>query len=154
MRRVGDSLALMVIIFLVYAFNVSAAVTASVAISSNRKWECDGTIDECFIGKELEMLMDSEISRRQLASTPHPTSKALNPGQAVCGREPYSSCLPPKQGDVHRGCNEAYGCRQAISGDQEWECNGTIGECFTLEEMEMLIDSEISWRQLGSCHAS
>ncbi|KAK6913374.1 Rapid ALkalinization Factor [Dillenia turbinata] len=73
------------------------------------KWECNGTIGECPIGEELEMLMDSEISRRQLGSTTHPTSNSLNPGQAVCGRDsspkPNASCLPNKQANVNKGCN-------------------------------------------------
>ncbi|KAK6913381.1 Rapid ALkalinization Factor [Dillenia turbinata] len=114
MRRTGDSLALMAMIFLVYALNVSAAVMASVAISSDRKWECNGTIGECFIGEQLEMLMDSEISRRQLEST-NPTTNALNPGQAVCGREPYASCLPNEQKNVNRGCSAYDGCRLVVT---------------------------------------
>ncbi|KAK6913377.1 Rapid ALkalinization Factor [Dillenia turbinata] len=111
MKCIGVSLALMVMMFLVYALDVSAAVTASVAVSGDRKGECNGTIGECFIGEELEMLMDSEISRRQLALALHPTSKALNPGQAVCDRKPYSSCLPDKYGNVMRDCNPYQGCR-------------------------------------------
>ncbi|KAK6913382.1 Rapid ALkalinization Factor [Dillenia turbinata] len=106
----------MVMMFLVYALDVSAAVTASVSISGDRKGECNGTIGECFIGEELEMLMGSEISRRQLGPNDHPVYQTGRREQGLCGRDStqsYSgSCLSHKLKIAGRGCKTDYQCRQ------------------------------------------
>ncbi|XP_009605720.1 protein RALF-like 32 [Nicotiana tomentosiformis] len=79
---------------------------------------CNGTIAEC--NEELEILMESDISRRFLEER----KKYISPGalkrdQPVCngggGGEPYSrSCLPPPSNPYNRGCSKYYRCR----GDQ------------------------------------
>ncbi|KAH6778181.1 hypothetical protein C2S51_009493 [Perilla frutescens var. frutescens] len=88
------------------SFNETAAVPSS----------CRGTIAEC--NKDLEMLMESEITRRFLEQKKYISPGALKPDQPVCNGgaagAPYSrggGCLPAPSNTYHRGCSRYYQCR-------------------------------------------
>lgn len=94
-------------------------LTVSFIISLvNGQSQCNDTIAKC--NEDLEILMESEISRRFLEER----KKYISPGalkrdQPVCNGggngEPYSrSCLPPPSNPYNRGCSKYYRCR----GDQ------------------------------------
>ncbi|GFZ21051.1 hypothetical protein Acr_29g0002130 [Actinidia rufa] len=79
---------------------IFASPAAAEEREKDNSW-CNGTIADCF-GNELEMLMDSDTSRRLLQggkSHPFtfPTGNKNKPVGANCGRPPkYASCLPGK----------------------------------------------------------
>ncbi|KAL0336257.1 UNVERIFIED_CONTAM: protein RALF-like 32 [Sesamum radiatum] len=77
---------------------------------------CVGSIAEC--NQELEMLMESEISRRVLEQKKYISPGALKRDQPVCNGgeagEPYSrgsGCLPEPSNTYNRGCSRYYRCR-------------------------------------------
>lgn len=79
---------------------------------------CNNSIAEC--NEEVEMLMESEITRRVLQQKRYITPGALKPDQPVCnggGRgEAYSKtggCLPPPSNEQNRGCSAYYRCRSS-----------------------------------------
>ncbi|XP_057498911.1 protein RALF-like 32 [Actinidia eriantha] len=78
--------------------------------------QCNGSIAEC--NADLEMLMESEVSRRFLQSKKYISPGALKRDQAVCNSgakgEAYSKtddCLPPESNPYNRGCSKYYRCR-------------------------------------------
>ncbi|KAL8486921.1 hypothetical protein ACS0TY_023104 [Phlomoides rotata] len=81
---------------------------------------CTGSIGEC--NQDLEILMESEISRRFLQQKRYISPGALKRDQPVCNNgapgEPYSrgggACVPEQSNPYHRGCSRYYQCR----GDQ------------------------------------
>ncbi|KAI3459698.1 hypothetical protein Pfo_016361 [Paulownia fortunei] len=90
------------------AFNDTAAASSSSS--------CNGSIAEC--NQDLEMLMESEISRRFLEQKKHISIGALKRDQPVCNGgaegEPYSrgsGCLPQPSNTYNRGCSRYYRCR-------------------------------------------
>lgn len=76
---------------------------------------CNGSIAEC--NENLEMLMDSEVSRRFLEQKKYISAGALKKDQPVCNSgngQPYSrseGCLPPQSNPYERGCSTYYRCR-------------------------------------------
>ncbi|KAL7177149.1 hypothetical protein ACSBR2_030480 [Camellia fascicularis] len=77
--------------------------------------QCNGSMAECHA--DMEMLMESEVSRRFLETTNHITYGALKQDQPACNSgksgEAYSkSCLPKESNPESRGCSEYYRCRQ------------------------------------------
>lgn len=100
-------------------FSLLALLFFIIAVSSVKgAWStCNGSIAEC--DPDLEILMDSEISRRFLEEKRYISVGALRRDQPVCnggGRgEPYSrseGCLPPQSNPYNRGCSAYYRCRQ------------------------------------------
>ncbi|KAL0385657.1 UNVERIFIED_CONTAM: protein RALF-like 32 [Sesamum radiatum] len=93
--------------------NTAAALNDSAAGPSS----CVGSIAECD-QVELEMLMESEISRRILEQKKYISPGALKRDQPVCNGgaagEPYSrgsGCLPEPSNTYNRGCSRYYRCR-------------------------------------------
>lgn len=93
-------------IYAAASFNQTAAAPSS----------CRGSIAEC--NRDLEMLMESEISRRFLEQKKYISPGALKPDQPVCNGgaagQPYSrgsGCLPEPSNTYHRGCSRYYKCR-------------------------------------------
>ncbi|KAL1561581.1 protein RALF-like 32 [Salvia divinorum] len=77
---------------------------------------CTGSIAEC--SRDVEMLMESDISRRFLGQRRYISPGALKPDQPVCNGgaagQPYSggsSCIPEPSNPYHRGCSRYYRCR-------------------------------------------
>ncbi|KAL2506390.1 Protein RALF-like 32 [Abeliophyllum distichum] len=77
---------------------------------------CNGSIAEC--NEELEILMESDISRRFLQEKKYISPGALKRDQPVCNGgargEPYSGgggCVPPPSNTYNRGCQKYYRCR-------------------------------------------
>ncbi|KAH7833284.1 hypothetical protein Vadar_004793 [Vaccinium darrowii] len=76
---------------------------------------CNRSIAEC--NPDMEMLMESEVTRRILA-TKYISPGALKRDQPVCrggaSGEAYSKtggCLPPESNPYNRGCSKYYRCR-------------------------------------------
>ncbi|KAF5205374.1 Ralf-like [Thalictrum thalictroides] len=74
---------------------------------------CNGSVGDC--NEEVEMLMQSEISRRFLAQNQRIGYGSLKSDQPVCGRgangQSYSgSCLPRRSNSPKRGCFKIYRC--------------------------------------------
>ncbi|KAL2253507.1 UNVERIFIED_CONTAM: Protein RALF-like 32 [Sesamum indicum] len=93
--------------------DTAAALNDSAAGPSS---SCVGSIAEC--RQELEVLMESEISRRILEQKKYISPGALKRDQPVCNGgaagEPYSrgsGCLPEPSNTYNRGCSRYYRCR-------------------------------------------
>lgn len=94
---------------------MNGAVSCNSSHSNDNK--CNGSIAEC--NEELEILMDSEVSRRFLEQKKYISAGALKRDQPVCnggsnGGQPYSrseGCLPPQSNPYQRGCSTYYRCR-------------------------------------------
>ncbi|XP_031273245.1 protein RALF-like 32 [Pistacia vera] len=89
---------------------------ATITTTTTKSNICNKSIAEC--NEDLEMLMDSEITRRVLARKRYITPGALKPDQPVCNGgsrgEAYSKsggCLPPPSNPANRGCPAYYRCR-------------------------------------------
>ncbi|PSS30527.1 Rapid alkalinization factor like, partial [Actinidia chinensis var. chinensis] len=100
------------------ATNLSTAATSDKA-ETNSNSVCNGTITECF-ANELEMLMDSDTSRRFLQQggkdpfTDFTNINTQTPG-ANCGRPKYADCIPDPNGNLRvNPCNEYNRCRPHI----------------------------------------
>ncbi|KAI5653984.1 hypothetical protein M9H77_31171 [Catharanthus roseus] len=99
---------LLIIFFFFFYFTIITAVPNSY---------CNGSIAEC--NEEVEILMDSEISRRFLEQKKYISTGALKRDQPVCNGgnagQPYSrseGCLPPQSNPHYdRGCSTYYRCR-------------------------------------------
>ncbi|KAL0421237.1 UNVERIFIED_CONTAM: protein RALF-like 32 [Sesamum latifolium] len=110
----------LLLITLAYLINNTAAAalndSAAAGPSSSSSSSCVGSIAEC--NQELEMLMESEISRRILEQKKYISPGALKRDQPVCNGgeagEPYSrgsGCLPDPSNTYNRGCSRYYRCR-------------------------------------------
>ncbi|KAF5178858.1 Ralf-like [Thalictrum thalictroides] len=74
---------------------------------------CNGSVGDCT--EEVEMLMQSEISRRFLAQNQRIHYGPMKPDQPVCGSgangQSYTdSCVPPRSNSPKRGCFKIYHC--------------------------------------------
>ncbi|KAL7251125.1 hypothetical protein ACSBR1_013037 [Camellia fascicularis] len=88
----------------------------SVSMTSDAIVQCNGSIAECNV--DLEMVMESEVSRRFLETKKYISPGALKRNQPVCNGgasgEAYSKtsgCLPPQSNPYSRGCSKYYRCR-------------------------------------------
>ncbi|GER53111.1 rapid alkalinization factor [Striga asiatica] len=78
---------------------------------------CKGSIAEC--DRDLEVLMESETSRRFLTQRKYITPGTLKRDQPVCNGgapgQPYTNgggqCVPSSSNPYHRGCPPYYRCR-------------------------------------------
>ena len=73
---------------------------------------CKGSIAECLSGEEFEL--DSEISRRILATTKYISYGALQRNTVPCSRRgaSYYNCQPGAQANPYnRGCSKITQCR-------------------------------------------
>ena len=73
---------------------------------------CKGSIAECLAGEEFEL--DSEISRRILATTKYISYGALQRNTVPCSRRgaSYYNCQPGAQANPYsRGCSRITRCR-------------------------------------------
>ncbi|PPS01412.1 hypothetical protein GOBAR_AA19250 [Gossypium barbadense] len=73
---------------------------------------CKGSIAECLAGEEFEL--DSEISRRILATTRYISYGALQRNTVPCSRRgaSYYNCKPGAQANPYnRGCSRITRCR-------------------------------------------
>ncbi|GLT72443.1 hypothetical protein SLA2020_443780 [Shorea laevis] len=73
---------------------------------------CKGTVAECLAGDEFEL--DSEISRRILATTNYISYGALQRNSVPCSRRgaSYYNCQPGAQANPYsRGCSSISRCR-------------------------------------------
>ncbi|CAI9776998.1 unnamed protein product [Fraxinus pennsylvanica] len=77
---------------------------------------CNGSIADC--DEELEILMESEISRRILEAKKYISPGALKRDQPVCNGgargKPYTGgggCVPAPSNNYSRGCQQYYRCR-------------------------------------------
>ncbi|GMI79337.1 ralf-like 33 [Hibiscus trionum] len=74
---------------------------------------CKGSVAECLAGEEFELL-DSEISRRILATTRYISYGALQRNTVPCSRRgaSYYNCQPGAQANPYnRGCSRITRCR-------------------------------------------
>ncbi|KAG1338700.1 Protein RALF-like 33 [Cocos nucifera] len=74
---------------------------------------CQGTIAECLTGEEFEL--DSEISRRILATSRYISYDALRRGSTPCSRRgaSYYNCRPGAHANPYsRGCSAITRCRR------------------------------------------
>ncbi|KAE8660216.1 Protein RALF-like 22 [Hibiscus syriacus] len=74
---------------------------------------CEGSMAECFAGEEFEL--DSEISRRILASARYISYGALQRNTVPCSRRgaSYYNCRPGAQANPYnRGCSRITRCRR------------------------------------------
>ncbi|GMP55382.1 hypothetical protein CsSME_00020221 [Camellia sinensis var. sinensis] len=88
----------------------------SLSMTSDAIVQCNGSLTECNIN--LEMVMESEASRRFLETKKYISPGALKRNQLVCNGgasgEAYSKtsgCLPPQSNPYSRGCPKYYRCR-------------------------------------------
>ncbi|GMH11354.1 hypothetical protein Nepgr_013195 [Nepenthes gracilis] len=94
-------------------------VDASEDFSTQLGWiatrsECQGTIAECLAGDEFHL--DSEISRRVLATTKYISYSALNKNNVPCSRRgaSYYNCKPGASANPYkRGCTAITRCRRS-----------------------------------------
>lgn len=115
---------LQILLLLTFTFFINKTTIAAAfndTSSSSSSSSCDGSIAECNI--ELEMVMESEISRRFLEQKKYISPGALKKDQPVCNGgaagEPYSrgsGCLPQPSNTYNRGCSKYYRCR-----DDAWD---------------------------------
>ena len=97
------------------ATNLSTAATSDKA-ETNSNSVCNGTITECF-GNELEMLMDSDTSRRFLQQGGKDpfidfTNNNIKTPGAKCDRQKYADCIPDPNGNLRAtSCNKYDRCR-------------------------------------------
>ncbi|XVF41875.1 hypothetical protein PTKIN_Ptkin01aG0315800 [Pterospermum kingtungense] len=73
---------------------------------------CEGSVGECLGGEEFEL--DSEISRRILATTKYISYGALQRNTVPCSRRgaSYYNCQPGAQANPYsRGCSRITRCR-------------------------------------------
>lgn len=79
---------------------------------STTRSPCDGSVGECLGGEEFEL--DSEISRRILATTKYISYGALQRNTVPCSRRgaSYYNCQPGAQANPYsRGCSKITRCR-------------------------------------------
>ncbi|KAI8010611.1 Protein RALF-like 32 [Camellia lanceoleosa] len=88
----------------------------SLSMTSDAIVQCNRSIAECNV--DLEMVMESEVSRRFLETKKYISPGALKRNQPVCNGgangEAYSKtsgCLPPQSNPYSRGCSKYYRCR-------------------------------------------
>ena len=77
-----------------------------------KRSSCKGSIAECLAGEEFEL--DSEISRRILATTKYISYGALQRNTVPCSRRgaSYYNCQPGAQANPYsRGCSRITRCR-------------------------------------------
>ncbi|GFZ21052.1 hypothetical protein Acr_29g0002140 [Actinidia rufa] len=91
---------------------IFASPAAAEERERDNSW-CNGTIADCF-GNELEMLMDSDMSRRFLQQGGKSFSRGSTapnkPVASKCGRGRYQPCIPGSNGLPPRACNQYYRC--------------------------------------------
>lgn len=104
-------------LFLTLTHLINNTATAFNDTAADPSSSCTGSIAEC--NQDLEMLMESEISRRFLEQKKYISPGALKRDQPVCNGgaqgEPYSrgggGCVPEPSNTYHRGCSRYYRCR-------------------------------------------
>ncbi|XVE89646.1 hypothetical protein DITRI_Ditri20bG0012500 [Diplodiscus trichospermus] len=108
----------------IFAMSMAAVVAMTVDASGDRQEQpilgwipvnrspCKGSIAECLAGEEFEL--DSEISRRILATTKYISYGALQRNTVPCSRRgaSYYNCQPGAQANPYsRGCSRITRCR-------------------------------------------
>nr|GMD74248.1 protein RALF-like 32 [Ipomoea batatas] len=93
----------------------SLLLLPATAVSAGEGSRCNGSIAECS-ADEIEMLMESEVSRRFLEERKHISTGALKRDEPVCNSggpgKPYTrSCVPEPSNPHDRGCSSYYRCR-------------------------------------------
>ncbi|XP_010921813.1 protein RALF-like 33 [Elaeis guineensis] len=121
MRRSSPSL----FFLLLFAASIALLAATSEAISSATtagaaelgwipgRTACQGTIAECLAGEEFEL--DSEISRRILATSRYISYDALRRDSTPCSRRgaSYYNCRPGAHANPYsRGCSAITRCRR------------------------------------------
>ncbi|KAJ4842292.1 hypothetical protein Tsubulata_028858 [Turnera subulata] len=93
-----------------------SVLPTTTTVSSSRSSPCKGSVAECMAeqGEEEEFGMESEISRRILATTKYISYGALQRNNVPCSRRgaSYYNCRPGGQANPYsRGCNAITRCR-------------------------------------------
>ncbi|GLJ12976.1 hypothetical protein SUGI_0201940 [Cryptomeria japonica] len=111
------------LLFLVFLADVEGSLGSTGALwgdgdfmKISKKKTCDGSIGECF-GKE-EMLMDSEINRRILATSQYISYEALKADSVPCSKSgtSYYNCGSSGQANPYsRSCTEITRCARDTS---------------------------------------
>nr|GEZ80398.1 hypothetical protein [Tanacetum cinerariifolium] len=93
---------------------ISAAAASSSEVSWLRGGECSGSIAECMASGE-EFMMESESTRRILATTRHISYGALQGNNVPCSQRgaSYYNCRSGGQANPYqRGCSTITRCRR------------------------------------------
>ncbi|XP_058181015.1 protein RALF-like 32 [Rhododendron vialii] len=106
---------LSILLFLLILLSHGGFVSVTTTTTHDAPVKCIGSIAEC--NADLEILMESEVTRRFLA-TKYISPGALKRDEPVCrggaSGEAYSKtggCLPPQSNPYNRGCSKYYRCR-------------------------------------------
>ncbi|CAI9777201.1 unnamed protein product [Fraxinus pennsylvanica] len=102
---------------LIFSYFISINIIAVRGVNNIANFSpCNGSIADC--DEELEILMESKISRRILEEKKYISPGTLNRDQPVCDGgargKPYTGgggCVPFPSNPYHRGCLQYYGCR-------------------------------------------
>ncbi|KAI3951450.1 hypothetical protein MKW92_006496 [Papaver armeniacum] len=111
---------LMIIVFTIYfvhSISIIEAYSGDLDVgfgwkSTSASSTCDGSIGECQLENEFEM--DSEISRRILATTKYVSYEALKKNTTPCSKKgaSYYNCKDGAEANSYnRGCSKLSKCR-------------------------------------------
>lgn len=111
------AMGVMLFIIAGYASAISDFDVGQLMVASKESSSCQGTIGECFEGddQEDEFLVDSESSRRILASRRYISYGALRRNYVPCSRRgaSYYNCRPGASANPYRrGCSRIARCRR------------------------------------------
>ncbi|KAK5784370.1 hypothetical protein PVK06_038893 [Gossypium arboreum] len=119
---------LMIMVMLVSTNQYCAADAVKKNKSISSRWCDDSSNKECLQLSDdietMELLMDSEASKMvfeasaatNFANSKNPTTRALDPSQAACGRNTGKSCLPASNTGTKRFLGNMGDCRRILGG--------------------------------------